>query len=123
MVWSKSTESGRVVATETLTFTQDQSTDSASTVINWIPKGGDFTVIADGSTCLSAQADIAVWICATSDGTYALLKDNLIATIGAGVPEAAFYDNSANGDSPYFKLYVDPAGAQDGDSVTLTVIS
>jgi hypothetical protein len=122
MAWSKRTENGRVVATETITFADQQATDINTSFIDFIPKGADFTVIADPSTCLSAQADVAVWICATSGGTYSMILDDLIATIGAGLPESAIYDNSLKGDSPYFKLYVDPAGVQDADSVTLTVI-
>jgi len=126
MAWTRTTQNGRTVATETLTFTQDQATDLASSAITWIPKGADFTVIATVSACLSAAADIAVWACDSESGTYALLLDNFIATgtwdVGA-TKVAAIYDNSLKGDSPYFKLYVDPSGAQDGDSVYLTVIS
>jgi hypothetical protein len=126
MAWVKSTQNGRVVATETLTFTQDQTTDLASSEIDFIPKGADFQVQGTVSACLSAAADIAVYTAPKSGGTYVLIKDNLIATgvwdVGS-VAVQALYDNSANGDGPYFKIYIDPAGAQDGDSVYLTIIA
>lgn len=126
MAWLKQTRNGRVVATETITLVQDQTTDSFSSEIPFIPKGGDFQVQASVSACLSAAADIAVWTAPESGGTYVLIKDNLIATgvwdVGS-VAVQALYDNSANGDGPYFKIAVDPSGAQDGDSVYLTIIT
>lgn len=121
MSWTKTSKRGYLIATETLTLGAT-SADVSSSVVDFIPPGKDFVVIGNtGATDLSADADIAVHVSTASDGTFVLLKDNLIATIDA-VTEAGLYDVSANGESPYYKIVVDPAGAEASESVGIAII-
>ncbi len=129
MAWTKNTvqrgSASYIVATETLTVATSDAAgeDLTSSVINWIPPGQDFIVISNtGATDLSSDADIAVLVSATSGGTYVLLKDDLETTIDAAA-KASVYDVSANGESPFYKLFVDSDGVQQKtDTVAFAVI-
>lgn len=111
-------------ASETLTVATSDSAgqDLTSSVIDWLPKGVDFTVVANsGATNLSSDADIAVKACGTSTGTFALLKDDLITSMDAKAA-AATYDVSLNGEMPFYKLFVDSDGVQKAtDTVVLEI--
>jgi len=129
MAWTKNTvqrgNASYIVATETLTVaTSDVAgEDLTSSVINWIPPNQDFVVISNtGATDLSSDADVAVHVCATSGGTYVLLKDDLETTIDAAV-KSSVYDVSANGEAPFYKIVIDSDGVQKKtDTVGLAVI-
>lgn len=109
-------------ATETLTVATSDAAgqDLTSSVIDWLPKGSDFLVMANtGATNLSSDADIAIKVCGTSTGTFALLKDDLATSIDA-VATADLYDVSANGEAPFYKIFVDSDGVQKAtDTVVL----
>ncbi len=121
MTWTKTSKNGYLVATETLTLLAT-SADVASSVVDFIPPGSDFVVIANtGATNLSADCDVAVHVSTASDGTFVLLKDNLVATID-NATKASLYDASANGEAPYYKLVLDPAGVEAGESVGLAIL-
>ena len=111
-------------ASETLTVATSDSAgqDLTSSVIDWLPKGVDFTVVANsGATNLSSDADIAVKACGTSSGTFGVLKDDLITAMDA-VSAVATYDVSANGEMPFYKLFVDSDGVQKAtDTVVLEI--
>jgi len=108
-------------ASETLTYSSTSSTaeDLTSSVVDFIPKGKDFLVLANtGGTNLSSDADIAVQVCGTSSGTFVLLKDDLITSIDNKVA-AALYDISSYGEAPFYKLLIDADGVE---KVTDTVV-
>lgn len=111
-------------ASETLTVATSDSAgqDLTTSVVDFLPKGVDFLVIANsGGTNLSSDADLAVKACGTSTGTFALLKDDLIAAMDA-VAAASFYDVSSNGEAPFYKFFVDSDGVQKKtDTVTIEV--
>lgn len=122
MSWTIKTENDYLVATETLTFTQDQATDLASSEISFIPQGTDFLILANSAgSSLSQDGDVAVYASSESGGTFALLKDNAVADCLAAA-KIALYDVSVSGEAPYYKLYLDPDGAMSAESVTLKVI-
>lgn len=108
-------------ATETLTWQSSNATyqDLTGSVIDWIPAGHDFTVISNtGATNTSSDADIAVYCCGTRTGTFVLLKDDLETTIDTAV-KSSLYDISANGEAPFYKIFVDSDGVQ---TKTATVV-
>lgn len=101
-------------ATETLTWASSAAAgqDLTSSVIDFIPPGKDFVVISNtGATNTSSDADIAVHACGTATGTFALLKDDLETTVDTAV-KCSVYDISANGEAPYYKIFVDSDGVQ-----------
>lgn len=111
MSWTKRSENGFLVATETVTLLA-ASTDVSTSVIDFLKPGKDFVVISNAAaTNLSSDADVAVSVCDTSSGTFVLLKDDLETTIDAAA-KSSIYDVSANGESPYYKLVVDPDGVE-----------
>lgn len=130
MSWSKTGKRNGKYAiwSETLTVLTSDSAgqDLYSSEINFIPPGQDFIVFANtDATSLSSGGDIAV-VCSfesgTADASMALLKDDLITSINNKVA-AAVYDVSANGDAPYYKLFVDSDGVQKAtDTITLKIV-
>lgn len=113
-----------VLATEALTAATANAAgqDLTSSVIDFIPAGSDFIVIANtGAVNTSSDADIAVKCCGSRTGTYALLKDDLITSIDT-IVASAFYDTSLNGEAPYYKLFVDSDGVQAKVAITLAVM-
>lgn len=126
MAWSSGrTVNGYAVYEETLTWSTSDSAgqDLTSSAIDFIPPGKDFVVLANtGATNTSSDADIAVKVCLTSGGTYGLLKDDLITALDT-VVAAAVYDISANGEAPYYKLFVDSDGVQKKtDTIGLAIV-
>ena len=111
------------IATETITL-PSSSPDTSSSVIDWLPKGQDFLVCANvGGSTMSASLDIDVTVSNTRSGTFVRLKSDLISTVSDAM-KAAYYDVSANGESPYYKLLIDPeAKLASGDTITFVVIS
>ena len=107
-------------ATETMTFaTSDAAGDDLTgSVIDFIPQGVDWVLIANSdATNLCQGADVAVLAAATRGGTYGLLKDDLITAIDAIVAPAPYITNSGAGtagygDAPYYKLFLDADGIQ-----------
>jgi hypothetical protein len=114
-----------VLAQESLTvaLSNAASQDLTSSVIDFIPPGSDFIVIANTAALnTSSDADIAVLIAGTRAGTYTLLKDDLIGSIDTKVA-TALYDTSTNGEAPYYKLFVDSDGTQKkADVIVLQVL-
>ena len=111
-VWKK--------ATETMTWAQSASAgqDLTGTVIDFIPQGVDWVLIANSdATNICQGADVAVLAAATRTGTYGLLKDDLMTEIDAVVVAAPFIVNSGAGtagygDAPYLKLFIDSDAVQ-----------
>lgn len=107
-------------ASETLTVATSNSSgqDLTSSVIDFIPQGVDWVLIANSdATNLSTGADVAVLAAATRTGTYGLLKDDLMTEIDALVVAAPYITNSGAGtagygDAPYLKLFIDSDGVQ-----------
>ncbi len=125
MAWTGTTEGHYGVYTETLTVETSDAAgqDLTSSAIDFIPPGTDFVILANtGATNLSSDADVAIKVASTSDGTYALLKDDLITSIDNKVA-AAFYDVSAYGEAPYYKIFIDSDGVQKKtDTIGLTIL-
>jgi hypothetical protein len=126
MAWgNKRTENGYFVAEETLTVATSDAAgqDLTSSVIDFIPPNTDFLILSNAAaTDLSSDADIAVQVCDTSSGTFVLLKDDLETTIDAAA-KCSNYDVSANGEAPYYKIFVDSDGVQKKtDTVKLIVM-
>jgi hypothetical protein len=126
MAWDNGvSENGYAVFTETLTVVTSDSAgqDLTSSVIDFVPAGRDFTVMANtGATDLSSDADIAVYAAGKSTDTFALLKDDLIASLDAKVA-SAFNDVSLNGEAPYYKLFLDSDDVQKKtDTIILKVL-
>ena len=125
MAWAKRSENGYFVATETLTVATSDSAgqDLTSSVIDFIPPNTDFVVLSNtAATNTSSDADIAVLVCDTSAGTFILLKDDLETTIDTAA-KASVYDVSANGEAPYYKLFVDSDGVQKKtDTIKLVIL-
>ena len=111
-------------ATEVLTVALSNSSnqDLTTSVIDFIPKGSDFVVVANTSaTNMSSDADIAVLVSSTRAGTFGLLKDDLIGATDS-VVAAAPYLIGSYGEAPYYKLFVDSDGVQKkADTFTITV--
>jgi len=130
MSWTKNTiqrgSKSYIVATETLTVATSDAAgeDLTSTVINWLPPGQDFVVLSNtGATSLSSDADVDVHTCATSGGTYVVLKADLEAALTNSI-HSALYDISSNGEAPFYKIVVDSDGVQKKtDTVSFAVIS
>ena len=112
-----------IKAVETVTL-PSSSPETSSSVIDWIPKGQDFTVIANsGGSTLSASCDIDVTVCDTATGTFVRLKSDLVSTV-SDAAKAALYDVSANGEAPYYKLLIDPEAIMaSGDTITFVVMA
>ena len=112
-------------ATETLTVASSDSAgqDLTGSVIDFLPAGKDFVVICNtGGTNLSSDADIAVHCCGTRAGTFVLLKDDLETTIDNAV-KSSLYDISANGEAPFYKIFVDSDGVQKKtDTVVIDIV-
>lgn len=112
-------------ATETMTFATSDSAgkDLTGSLIDWLPPGRDFTVISNtGATNLCSDADIAVYCCGTSTGTFVLLKDDLETTIDAAV-KSSNYDVSSNGEAPFYKIFIDSDDVQKAtDTVVIDIV-
>jgi len=121
MSWTKTSERGYAVATETVTMLTTTGAVLTS-VIDFLPPGVDFTIItnADG-TDLSADADVDLHICDTSTGTFAALGE-----VDGSVDNAVgikFWDVSTAGEAPYYKLNFAPDGNQkSGDTVKYVLL-
>ena len=110
-------------ATETLTVVASNASnqDLTTSVIDFIPKGSDFLVVANtAAKNMSSDADIAVLASATRGGTYGLLKDDLMTTTDAIVSAKPYIANSGAGaagygEAPYYKIFVDSDGVQKKD--------
>jgi hypothetical protein len=111
-------------ASETLTVALSNASnqDLTSSVIDFIPLGSNFVVVANtGAKNMSSDADIAVLASATRGGTYGLIKDDLITAIDS-IVVAAPYLIGTYGELPYYKLFVDSDGVQKkNDEFTITV--
>lgn len=108
MAWTKRTEGKYLVATETLTVSG--TSNIYTSVIDFLTPGLDFTVLANlAATNTSNDADIDVYCCDRAAGTFGILKADLITSLNTKVAPG-FYDISANGEAPYYKLALVPDG-------------
>ena len=125
MAWTKTSQRGYMVATETLTLPTGASTDVSSSVIDWVKPGQDFLIVGNtAATALTATCDVDVDICMTSTGTFVLLKDTAISNLAtAGTPQSVLYDVSVSGEAPFYKIRLDPDGNEAGEKVTIAVIT
>lgn len=121
MAWTKETTNGFLVATETLTLPSAASTDVNSSSIDFAKKGSDFIVFANtGATDLTADGDVDVQV--SFDGsTWATLKADLIASID-NTTAVAFFDVSAEGEAPYYRLTITNDGNQAAEEVVVKVV-
>lgn len=125
MAWdkgqSKSVAGGDwAVFTEAVTL-NTAATDQSTSVIDFIPYGKDFYVIATTSVTLATPCPVDIDMCDDSAGTFFAL-----ATTGITVAKTAgtltdLIDNSAKGQAPYYKLRIDkPAAAKTATGGTVT---
>lgn len=122
MSWSFSSKNGYLIATESIVAPGTAATDRSTSVIDWLRPGEDFMVIANTLATDVSAIPLDVDVCLTSDGTFTPLKETLFATIGA-VAKAAFYDVSANGESPFYKLRLDgSASVPSGNTLTIGIV-
>lgn len=123
MAWTKTSVRGYLVATNTVTFTASAD-DKSTEVIDWIKPGQDFVVIANtGAANTTANADVAIDCCMTSDGTFSLIKDDLITDTIVSNVRSALYDVSAYGEAPYYKIRFDPDATMGAVTITVAVIT
>jgi hypothetical protein len=115
MAWTKTSANGWIVATETLT-TNTSATDESTSVIDWLPYGKDWYVVLerDAADTLATPCPLDIDFAYEPAGTFLPLKDAFIANIAKAVPAAPVltaYDNSANGNAPYYKIRLDKPAA------------
>lgn len=123
MAWTKTSVRGYLVATDTVTFTASTD-DKSTTVIDWIKPGQDFVVIANTAAAnTTANADVDIDCCMTSDGTFAILKADLIVDTIVSNARSAVYDASLNGEAPYYKIRFDPDATMGAVTITVAVIT
>lgn len=107
-------------ATESLDLISGASTDVSSSVIDFIPAGKDFTVLVSAEN-LASYVDVDVHAAATRDGTFTVLKADLITSVDNNV-KVASYSVSTNGEAPFYKLVLDPITNMTSDSVQVNVL-
>jgi len=59
----------------------------------------------------------------TSDGTFGKLKSQLITGTIVSSAQGGFYDASAYGESPYYKIRFDPQATMGAVTITVAVIT
>jgi hypothetical protein len=123
MAWTKTSQRGYLVATEELTLPSLASTDVSSSVIDWIPPGKNFVVLANlGATNIANNVTIDIDACTTPTGTFGQIKADLIAAGMDTVMAGAVYLVGTYGEAPYYKVRVDPAGPEAGESFKIAVV-
>jgi len=126
MAWSESSQNGYLVSTTTLTTKAvGNGTSNITSVIDFIPPGKDFIVIANSaSTNLSTSTHVELFVGYSTAGTFYRWKPGiasypfLASRVIDNTCNKLWYDVSAYGEFPYYKLKI-PLG---GGSVTLKVI-
>lgn len=138
MAWTKTSEGkdkGYVVYSETLTPKGDTVSTTRTSIIDFIPPGTDFTVIANsGSTNISASAHIELWAAYIKSPTWGTdvyrLKETPFLSLTGNIDntyKVAFRDVSTYGQYPYYFLKIGSAvditsGSTAGATVTMKVI-
>ena len=140
MAWTKTSEgklnNGKyTVYSETLTPIGDTVSSKRSSIIDFIPPGTDFTVIANSAASnLSSSGHIELWTSYTRNPTwgssvYRLHQTPFLSLTGNidNVAKVAFRDVSTYGQYPYYFLKIGTNGDTDAGgtgnaTVTLKVI-
>jgi len=138
MAWSKSSEGkdkGYAVYSETLTPKGDTVSSTRTSIIDFIPRGTDFTVIANStSTNISASAHIELWASYNSGATWGTdvyrIKETPFLSLTGNIDNTycvAYRDVSLKGQYPYYFLKIGSAtdttsGSTAGATVTMKVI-
>lgn len=138
MAWTKTSEGkdkGYAVYSETLTPIGDTVSSTRTSIIDFIPAGHDFTVIANSaSSNLSASGHIELWMSYTKTPTwgtnvYRLHETPFLSLTGNidNTYKVAFRDVSTYGQYPYYFLKIGTAtdttsGGTGNATVTMKVI-
>ena len=127
MAWSTEiTFEGYGMREETLTLPTGASTDVSSAVIDFIPKGRPFIVVANtAATDIGGTADADVELDASIDNsTYTVVATNFIATIDAVTQSEEYnpYESGTHLFAPYYKVRLDPSANTTGETINVRVI-
>ncbi len=138
MAWTKTSEGkdkGYAVYSETLTPIGDTVSSMRTSIIDFIPPGTDFTVIANtASSNISASAHLELWASYTKSPTWGTsvyrLKETPFLSLTGNVDNAylvAFRNVSTWGQYPYYFLKIGTAtdttsGGTGNATVTIKVI-
>lgn len=110
MAWTPKSEGDWMVYTETVTLTAT-ATDQSTSVIDFAPYGQDWWVETVYANTLATTAGLDVDMAFNENDTFTVLKADLDALATDVLTNLVKYDNSANGNAPYYKLRLDKAGA------------
>ena len=134
MAWTKSSEGkdkGYAVYSEVLTPSGDNVASKTTSIIDFIPAGVDFTVIANAtSASLSASAHIELWAAYSSNAVYGTSVYRIHETPFlslTGAIDATYKvfnrDVSLKGQYPYYYLKLGIGGddAEEGGTANATV--
>ena len=81
--------------------------DSLGTEIDFLPPGVDVLFGIKPSAALSTGADLAIYACPESGGTYGVIKDDLISITTGTAYAYGLFDISSTGEMPYYKCFID----------------
>lgn len=116
MAFTDTSVNGRLVKTETITLAN--AGDSATSSFQ-VDVGGDFTVIANTGAVNTVGAVTGEVQVSHDNSTWSTITSSFISSVDTATI-AAFYDNSANGDAPYYR--VNFTSAADDSSTDIEVV-
>lgn len=120
MAWTKETRNRRSVAYETITLGNVSTVYSSE--IDWILPGQDFVVIGNTGAVNTVGANTTeVQVSHDGGTTWATITSSFMADFDTATL-ASFYDNSATGDMPSYRLAITAAGNDAANSAEMVVI-
>lgn len=127
MAWKKQSVGGFLLATETLTLPTGAATDSETSVIDFIPRGRGFVAVINTGATNTASASVTDLVSAVGAGgtVFEAIVEGFAADLDTAVKVSKFRpkrDDSAVVCSPRYKLRLEHAGNQTGESVTIALL-
>jgi hypothetical protein len=111
---------------EDLTHTAGGTVDVDSSAIDFLPSGTTFTVMynTEAVATNSQTADVDILAASATDGTYSVVKADLIANGAGSVMTADDYIPGTTGaGSNVYKVRIDPDGDLDGAKVRVAIVA
>ena len=132
MAWTKTSEGkdkGYAVYSETLTPIGDQVSTKRTSIIDFIPPGTDFTIIANSaSSNISASAHLELWASYVKDPTWGTniyrINETPFISLTGNIDNTYLVVNrdvSLKGQYPYYFLKIGSAESTSGGTANATV--
>jgi len=110
---------------EDVTATAGGTTDTSSSIVDFIPAGTTFTVVYNTKAVAtnSQNCDVAVDGAVDKGDTFAEVKADLIANqAGAATVAAAYVPATTGPGMPLYKVRLDPDGDLDGAVIRIAIV-